>query len=68
MGGAFGTAIVLLFVVAVLAAGAYALFELSPFARHSDQYRDPVTHRRLGESPHLETRDEFERHERGALT
>jgi hypothetical protein len=61
MSGAFGIAVVLLFVVFVLGAGAYALFELSPFARHADQFRDPVTHRRLGESPHLETRDEFER-------
>ena len=61
MGGASGTVIVLLFVVAVLAVVAYVLFELSPFARHADQYRDPKTHRRLGQSPHLETRDEFER-------
>jgi len=64
MGGAIGTAIVLLFVVFVLGTVAYTMFELSPFAHHEDHYRDPVTHRWLGESPHLETRDEFERHER----
>jgi len=63
MGGALGTVIVLLFVVAVLAVCAYALFELSPFARHADQFRDPVTHRLPGQSPHLETRDEFEQRE-----
>jgi hypothetical protein len=65
MAGASGTVIVLIFVVAVLAVCAYALFELSPFARHADRYRDPVTHRLLGQSPHLETRDEFERRELG---
>jgi uncharacterized membrane protein len=65
MGGVFGTLIVFLFVAAVLATVAYALFEMSPFARHEDQYRDLVTRRRLGVSPHLETRDEFERHELG---
>ena len=29
------------FVVGVLAVVAYALFELSPFARHDDRYHEP---------------------------
>jgi hypothetical protein len=49
------------FVLVVLAWLAYGLFELSPFARHPDQLRDARTGKRRGESPHLETRDEFER-------
>jgi hypothetical protein len=53
------------FVFGVLAVVAYALFELSPFARHVEQFRDPRTGRRHWESPHLETRAEYERtHER----
>ena len=32
--------IVLAFVLAVLGVVAYALFELSPFAHHADQFRD----------------------------
>jgi hypothetical protein len=60
----FGTAVVMVCVVAVLAVVAYALFEMSPFARHADEYRDPETHKRLADSPHLETRDEFEQRER----
>jgi hypothetical protein len=46
--------IVVIFVVAVLSVVGYALFEMSPFARHADQYRDPVTHRRIGQSPRLD--------------
>jgi hypothetical protein len=49
------------FVLAVLAVVAYTLFEASPFARHTEQFRDPRTGRRRGESPHLETRAEYER-------
>lgn len=49
------------FVLVVLAVVVYGLFELSPFARHRDQFRDPRTGRRRWASPHLETRDEFER-------
>jgi hypothetical protein len=49
------------FVFGVLAVVAYGLFELSPFARHVEPFRDPRTGRRRWESPHLETRDEFER-------
>jgi hypothetical protein len=32
---------------------AWALYELSPFARHTDRFRDRAGHKR-GESPHLE--------------
>jgi len=46
--------IVIVFVVAVLAVVGYALFEMSPFARHVDHYRDPVTLRRVGEGPRLD--------------
>jgi hypothetical protein len=49
------------FVLGVLAFVAYGLFEVTPWGRHSDRLRDPQTGRRHGESPHLETRDEYER-------
>jgi hypothetical protein len=45
------------FVLSVLGVVLYAI--IAPFGPHSDQFRDR-TGRRLGESPHLETRDEFE--------
>lgn len=45
--------IVVVFVLTVLALAAYALFAMSPFARHTDQFRDPETGKRLGESPRL---------------
>lgn len=48
------------FVFAVLGFVAYGIFEVTPLARHADRFRDPRTGRRTGESPHLETRDEFE--------
>jgi hypothetical protein len=50
----------MVFVLAVLAWVAYGLFEVSPFARHSDEFRDRRGKRR-GDSPHLESRDDFER-------
>jgi len=46
--------VVMIFVFSVLAVVAYALFEMSPFARHADHYRDPVTLKRIGESPRLD--------------
>jgi hypothetical protein len=49
----------MVFVLAVLGVLAFGFFELSPFAHHADRFRDP-SGRRLGPSPHLETRDEFE--------
>jgi hypothetical protein len=48
------TAIVLVFVLGVLGTVAYALFEMSPFARHADTFREPLTGKRLGESPRLD--------------
>ena len=52
--GTVYTIVVMVFVFGVLACVAYALFEMSPFARHADHYRDPVTHKRIGESPRLD--------------
>jgi len=60
---AVGTVVVILVVLAILAVVAYALFEMSPFASHTDRYRDPETQGVI-DSPHLETRDEFEQRER----
>ena len=37
----FGTVITMAFVFAILAVAAYALFELSPFAHHTDCYDEP---------------------------
>ena len=34
------TLIVFVFVVGVLAVAAYALFEVTPFAKHKDRFRD----------------------------
>ncbi len=48
------TVIVVFFVLSVLTVVAYALFEMSPFARHADCFRDPLTGKRLGESPRLD--------------
>ncbi len=48
------TIVVIAFVVLVLALAAYAVFELTPFARHADKYRDPVTGQRRGKSPRLD--------------
>jgi hypothetical protein len=47
------TIVTFLVVLAGAAAVAYALFEMSPFARHSDQFRDTRTGRLRGRSPHL---------------
>jgi hypothetical protein len=48
------TVIVFLFVIVVLGTVAFALFEMSPFARHQDRFRDPKTGKRLSESPRLD--------------
>jgi hypothetical protein len=47
------TVIVFVFVIEVLATAAFALFEIPPFERHRDRYRDAVTGRRI-ESPRLD--------------
>jgi hypothetical protein len=46
--------VVVVFVIAVLSLVGYAIFEMTPLARHSDHYRDPVTGKRRWDSPHLE--------------
>ncbi len=46
--------LVFAFVVGAGAVLAWALFEMSPFAHHPDRFRDPVSGRKRGESPHLE--------------
>jgi len=49
-----GLVITAVFVVVVLAIVGLALFEMSPFARHVDHYRDPATGKRRFESPRLD--------------
>jgi hypothetical protein len=46
--------IVFLFVFGVFAVVGWSLFKMSPFAHHTDVYRDPVTHEFLGEPPRLD--------------
>ncbi len=48
------TVIVVAFVVTVLAVLAFAFFELTPFARSDNSFREPRTGRRRWESPHLD--------------
>jgi hypothetical protein len=45
---------VMAFVIGVLAVVGFALFEATPFPRRDNPYRDPGTHRRRFESPHLD--------------
>jgi Ca2+/H+ antiporter len=47
------TIIVLSFVVAVLSVVAYALFEMSPFGRHKEHFRNAAGERRVA-PPNLE--------------
>jgi hypothetical protein len=51
---AFFALVVFAFVFGVLAVVAYVLFEMSPLAHHSDQFRDPRTGARRGRSPRLD--------------
>lgn len=51
---AYFTVIVFAFVFTVLAVVGYALFEVSPFARHGESFRDARTGRRLWKSPRLD--------------
>jgi hypothetical protein len=48
------TLVVAAFVLGVWAIGAYALFKMSPFAHHTDHFRDPRTGARTGRSPRLD--------------
>jgi hypothetical protein len=53
--GLMWTIIVLgIVLVIVPGAGFYALFEMSPFGRHTDHYRDPQTGKRRWDAPNLE--------------
>ena len=45
--------IVFVFVASVLGAVAYALFEMSPFGKHREHFRD-ATGNRLGSAPRLD--------------
>ena len=57
---AIAVAVTMAVVVIVLGLVAFALFDMSLFAHHPDQFRDLRTGRPLSQSPHLETRDEYE--------
>lgn len=46
-----GTVITMAFVFATLAVVAYALYEMSPFARHAERYHEPGQRQ---QSPHLD--------------
>ena len=48
------TTVVMAFVAAVLIVVGVALFEMSPFGRHQDHYRDPRTGKRMANAPNLE--------------
>jgi hypothetical protein len=50
---AFFLVIAFLFVFAVLALVAFSIFEVTPWGRHEDRYRDTTGHRRF-ESPWLD--------------
>ncbi len=52
--GTLGTIVVFAVVLAVAVVGVWALFEMSPFAKHKDQFRDPVTGKPTGKSPRLD--------------
>jgi len=52
--GMFFTIVVLVLVAAVVVVVGLALFEMSPFARHQDHYRDPRTGKRIAHAPNLE--------------
>jgi hypothetical protein len=48
------TIVVLVLVGAVVVVIGFALFEMSPFGRHVDHYRDPRTGERKAHAPNLE--------------
>lgn len=54
MDGFLGTLLAFAFVIGTLVVVAWALFEISPFARHDDRFRDPRTGRPRGSSPRLD--------------
>ena len=54
--GMLFTIVVLALVAAVVVVIGLSLFEVSPFARHVDHYRDPRTGKRTAHAPNLEER------------
>ena len=58
---------VIVIVFAIVAVVVFGLFEMSPLAHGTNPYRDPGTGKRRWESPHLETRDEFEQRTHASL-
>ena len=48
------TIIVFAVVLAGLVVGLWALYEMSPFAKHADRFRNPLTGERTGASPRLD--------------
>jgi hypothetical protein len=52
--GMLFTIVVLALVAAAVVVIGFGLFEMSPFGRHQDHYRDPRTGERRWESPNLE--------------
>ena len=46
--------IVFAFVLLVLGFVVFAIFEMTPLARHSNSFRDPRTGKRRWQSPHLD--------------
>ena len=55
--GMFFTIVVLVLVAGVVVVIGLSLFEMSPFARHVDHYRDPRTGERTAHAPNLEERN-----------
>jgi hypothetical protein len=54
MNGFVGIFLAFAFVIGTLMVVGWALFEMSPFARHKDQFRDPRTGKFRGSSPRLD--------------
>lgn len=54
MESAIGIFAAFVFVFGTLAVVAWALYEMSPFASHHDQFRDPRTGKFRGHSPRLD--------------
>ncbi len=52
--GMFFTILVLVLVAAVVVVIGLGLYEMSPFGRHQDHYRDPRTGERTAHAPNLE--------------
>jgi hypothetical protein len=61
----FTALVVIIIVFAIVAVVFFGLYEMTPFAHHTNPYREPRSGKRLWESPHLETRDEFDHRTQG---